>query len=95
MGEIVFSVAIGGCLAIAGILMVLVLGNEEKKVRENEGMAYEYFLCRSGCQHISIYSSRNLGRTFDQGCQRLLCMRKKCTNGSDRWNVICIDALLW
>lgn len=36
MGEIVFSVAIGGCLAIAGTLMVLVLGNEEKKVRENE-----------------------------------------------------------
>jgi hypothetical protein len=36
MGEILFSVAVGGCLVVAGILMILVLGKEEKKVRRNE-----------------------------------------------------------
>lgn len=36
MGEILFSVAVGGCLVLAGILMILVLGKEEKKLRRNE-----------------------------------------------------------
>lgn len=36
MGEILFSITVGGCLIVAGILMILVLGKEEKKVRRNE-----------------------------------------------------------
>ncbi len=31
MGEIVFSICIGGFLVIAGIVMIVVLGREEKK----------------------------------------------------------------
>ncbi len=34
MGEIIFSVCIGGFLAVAGILMNVVLRREEKQLRE-------------------------------------------------------------
>lgn len=32
MGEIILSIAIGGCLVVAGIIMNVYLKNEEKKV---------------------------------------------------------------
>ena len=32
MGEIILSIAIGGCLVVAGIIMNVYLSNEEKKV---------------------------------------------------------------
>lgn len=31
MGEILFSAVVGGCLIASGILMIFVLGKEEKK----------------------------------------------------------------
>ncbi len=31
MGEIIFSVCIGGCLVVSGIVMNLILKHEEKK----------------------------------------------------------------
>ena len=36
MGEILFSVVVGGCLIASGILMIFVLGKEEKKVRKDK-----------------------------------------------------------
>ena len=35
MGEILFS-TVGGCLIASGILMIFVLGKEEKKVRKDK-----------------------------------------------------------
>lgn len=38
MGEIIFSVCVGGFLVITGIVMIAVLGKEEKRIRrESEG----------------------------------------------------------
>lgn len=36
MGEILFSAVVGGCLIASGILMIFVLGKEEKKVRKDK-----------------------------------------------------------
>ena len=36
MGEILFSAVVGGCLIASGILMIFVLGKEEKKVRQDK-----------------------------------------------------------
>lgn len=32
MGEIIVSIAIGGCLVVAGVIMNVYLGREDKKV---------------------------------------------------------------
>ncbi len=31
MGEIIFSICVGGCLVVSGIVMIVVLNREEKK----------------------------------------------------------------
>lgn len=36
MGEIIVSVVIGGCLAVSGIVMNIILHKEEKIVGENK-----------------------------------------------------------
>lgn len=36
MGEIIVSVVIGGCLVVSGIVMIVVLGREEKQWKEKE-----------------------------------------------------------
>lgn len=36
MGEIIVSVVIGGCLAVSGIVMNIILHKEEKIVEENK-----------------------------------------------------------
>lgn len=67
MGEILFSVVVGGCLIASGILMIFVLGKEEKKVRKDKEVLHEYILYRSGCQHTGLHSGWNLGRSFCKG----------------------------
>ncbi len=39
MGEIIVSIAIGGCLVIAGIIQIVVLGKEEKSIQAKDGDA--------------------------------------------------------
>lgn len=39
MGEIIVSIAIGGCLVIAGVIMIVVLGKEEKTFAKKDGDA--------------------------------------------------------
>lgn len=36
MGEIILSIVIGGCLVLAGIIQLVVLGKEEKTIDEEE-----------------------------------------------------------
>ncbi len=36
MGEIILSIAIGGCLVVAGVIMNVYLSREEKKIKKGK-----------------------------------------------------------